>query len=51
MKPVHALFNISLSTKQRQLEQRDNFKCDIDAASLTATLYMLTTPSTSTNLG
>ena len=39
MKPVHSLFNTSLSTKQRLLEKRDNLKCDIDAASLTATLY------------
>ena len=39
MKPVHGLFNNSLSTKQRLLEKRDNLKRDIGAASLTATLY------------
>ena len=41
MKPVHGLFNNSLSTKQRLLEKRDNLKCDIDAAFLTATLYVI----------
>ena len=40
MKPVHNLFNTSLSTKQRLLEKRDNLNCDTDAASLTATLYI-----------
>ena len=40
MKPVHNLFNISLSTKQRLLEKRDNLNCDTDTASLTATLYI-----------
>ena len=39
MKPVHNLFNTSLSTKQRLLEKRDNLNCDTNAASLTATLY------------
>ena len=39
MKPVHGLFNTSLSTKQRLLVKRDNLNRDIDAASLTATLY------------